>query len=159
MAEKNPKAETKPTLYDPFADLDPFERWNPFRSLIGPRWARGAEDPIFAQLQRSVSPAVDISEDDDAYHVTVELPGSSKNDITVEVKDDVLTVRGEKKSERQDRKEQPRRVERFYGAFSRSFTLPPNAASDRIAASFENGVLALSIPKREEAKPRVVSVR
>lgn len=159
MADKNPKSETRLAVSDPFADLDPFERWNPFRPLFGSRGARNAEDPIFAQLQRSVSPPVDIAEDDDAYHVSVELPGASKSDLTIEVKDDLLTVRGEKKSERQDRKEHPRRVERFYGAFSRSFTLPPNAAADRISASFENGVLALAIPKREEAKPRVVSVR
>ncbi len=159
MAEKEKKSsETKPALYDPFTDLDFFERWSPFRTLLAPR-ARWAEDPWFAQSARSVSPSVDITEDDDAYHVSVELPGATRSDVTVEVKDDVLTVRGEKRNERQDKKEQARRVERFYGSFSRSFTLPSNAAADRVSASFENGVLQIAIPKREEAKPRIVSIR
>ena len=106
-----------------------------------------------------LAPAIDVSEDDGHYVVSVELPGVGKDDVTVECHDGVLTIRGEKKSEREEKKEKSRYLERSYGAFSRSFTLPPNADPDRIQASFKDGVLTVTIAKTEEAKPRVISIK
>ena len=104
-------------------------------------------------------PAVDVSEDDAKYCITVELPGASKDDVTVEHHDNMLTIRGEKKSEREEKKEQRRYVERTFGSFSRSFSLPADADADQVKATFENGVLTLAIPKTEADKPRVVAIK
>jgi HSP20 family protein len=79
--------------------------------------------------------------------------------VTVELEDDLLGIRGEKRNEREDKKEKRRLVERSYGAFSRSFTLPSNADPDRIDATFKDGVLTVTIAKRPEAKPRVVDIK
>ena len=100
-----------------------------------------------------------IVEDGDRYVVTIELPGTKKEDVTVEMSDRVLTIRGEKRNEREEKKEHSRWVERSYGSFSRSFTLPANAVGDRVKASFEDGVLTVHVPKSEEAKPRTISIK
>lgn len=104
-------------------------------------------------------PAIDVAETESEYVVTVELPGCKREDVSLEVRGDVLSVRGEKRNERASRKEQALWMERRYGAFSRSLVLPPSAAGDRIAASFCDGVLAIEIPKREEAKPKQIAIR
>jgi HSP20 family protein len=102
---------------------------------------------------------VDISEDDGNYIVTAELPGTKREDVTVELEDDVLTIRGEKRNERDEKKEKRRIVERSYGTFSRSFTLPANADGEKVSAKFDNGVLTVTIAKRPETKPRVVDIK
>ena len=104
-------------------------------------------------------PAVDVHEDDKGYTLSVELPGSKKDDIDVELDGNVLTIRGEKKSEREEKKERAHYVERRFGSFSRSFSLPPDAEGDRIDASFQDGVLTLRVPKSAESKPRTISIR
>ena len=81
------------------------------------------------------------------------------SDVTVEAEGNVLTIRGEKRSEQEEKKERARWTERSYGSFSRSFTLPPNAESERVAASFRDGVLSIEIPKSEEAKPKIISIK
>jgi HSP20 family protein len=108
---------------------------------------------------RLLAPSVDVTEDDANYIVTAELPGTKREDVTVELEDDVLTVRGEKRNEREEKKEKRRFVERSYGTFSRSFTLPANADPERVSASFKDGVLTVSIGKRPETKPRVVDIK
>jgi len=97
--------------------------------------------------------------DDDKYVITAEVPGAGKDDVTLEVHDNVLTLRGEKRSEREEKKEQVRYVERSYGSFSRSFTLPSNADANRVTADFKDGVLRVEVPKAAEAKPKVISIR
>ena len=104
-------------------------------------------------------PAIDVSEDDGNYVVTAELPGVKREDVNVELEEDVLTIRGEKRSEREEKKEKRRFVERSYGTFSRSFTLPANADPERVSAAFKDGVLTVTIGKRPEAKPRVVDIK
>lgn len=105
-------------------------------------------------------PAVDISETDDEYVFTAELPGMSKDDVTVEVENGVLTIRGEKHSERKSEKNEKRRyVERRYGSFSRSFTLPSDAKDDAVKASYEGGVLTIEVGRSEDKKPRVISIK
>ena len=150
MAEK----EERPLVrFDPFEDFDVFGRWGPFRGRAGlPRVSEESRPGRFL-------PAVDVSEDDNRYVITVEVPGTKKDDVTVEVHDNVLTIRGEKRSEREEEKEHRRWVERSYGTFSRSFTLANNAAGDRVKASFSDGVLTIEVPKEEESKPKVISIK
>ncbi|MBW2287482.1 MAG: Hsp20/alpha crystallin family protein [Deltaproteobacteria bacterium] len=106
---------------------------------------------------RAWSPAVDVAESEDRYIVTVELPGSSKDDISLECHDNVLTIKGEKRNEREENEEHHHYVERSFGSFTRSFRMPPDA-SDDIKAKFRDGVLTVSVQKHEEKKPRVVSI-
>jgi len=144
--------EDRLTLWDPFRELDLFPDWHPFRSLG--LWPMRGQ----AMGETSLRPAVDVAETDEHYVVTAEVPGIRREDLTVELKDNVLTIRGEKHSERSEKGEQRRWSERVYGSFVRSFTLPANADPDRVSASFQDGVLTLEIQKREEAKPKVIHI-
>jgi len=140
-------------------------RWRPFGELEAwPRWF--AEGPFsnaflrsWGEQDRAFLPAMDVSEADGHYAITVELPGSRKDDVHVELHEGMLTIRGEKKSEREEKKEQRRYVERSYGSFRRSFRLPSDADAGRLDASFKDGVLTITIPKTEEAKPRTIAVK
>lgn len=147
------------TRRDPFAELDPFGR-SFARGWPGSPWR--LLDDFFGDVAtrtRAFAPSVDVCESNDEYVVTAELPGAKPEDVTVELHEGLLTIRGEKRSERDEHKEHARYVERVFGSFSRSFTLPQNADGDKIQASFENGVLTLRVPKREEAKPRTISIQ
>jgi len=145
-------------LRDPFSELDLFERLAPFARGIG-RGSLGdlVGDP--AASGRTFAPAVDISENEDAFIVAAELPGTKPEDVQVEVHDGVLTLRGEKKSERTSENEHARYVERSFGSFSRSFRLPENADADKVEAGYGEGVLTLTIGKRAEARPRTVEIQ
>jgi len=105
------------------------------------------------------TPAVDIAERDDAYLVKVELPGVNKDEVKITLESNILTIRGEKKQEQETKKENYHRVERSYGSFQRSFTLPTTVKSDKIDASYKDGVLMVTLPKAEEAKPKQIEVR
>ncbi len=158
--EKKAQEEERGALaaWEPFAGL---REWRPFGMGLSTRLDRLLRDleDEWPMARRGWMPALDVNETDDEYAITVELPGARKEDVTVEFEEGMLTIRGEKKSEREEKKEQQRFVERRYGTFSRSFSLPRDADGDRIQASFENGVLTLNIPKSEEAKPRTVSIK
>jgi HSP20 family protein len=163
MAEKHEEETRALTGWHPFGELAPLARWDPFRGLVGRRrFSRLLED-IFGELPFArgelLTPALDLHETDGEYVVTVELPGVRKEDVTVEMAEGVLTVRGEKKSEREEKKERSRWLERSYGSFSRSFTLPANATPDRIDASYKDGILTLRIGKREETKPKTIAIK
>jgi HSP20 family protein len=109
------------------------------------------------RLQRWV-PAMDLVEADDHFVLKADLPGLGEDDVSIEVQDNVLTVSGERRSE-QERKERGwHRIERSFGRFSRSLTLPEGVNAEAISASFENGVLEVRIPKPEERKPRRISI-
>lgn len=162
MTEPQQKESQSLTRWDPFEELEAFARWSPFRELGRHGRLRRFMDEIFGE--RSLArgeplPALDIHESDAEYVVTVELPGVSKDEVTVEVNDGVLTVRGEKTSDKEEKKERSRWVERVYGSFHRAFTLPANAAGDRIDASFKNGLLTVRIPKLEKTKPKTIAVK
>ncbi len=103
-------------------------------------------------------PAVDIVEKENDFLVSVELPGVDRNDVKITLQDDVLTVRGEKKQEKEEKGENVHRVERCYGVFQRSFTLPSSLKSDKIEASYDKGVLTIQLPKVEEVKPKQIEV-
>ena len=111
-----------------------------------------------APAVRSWSPNVDISESSDGYTLTAELPGVAKQDVHVTVVEGRLTLRGEKKQETQEEKENTHRVERTYGSFTRSFDLPQAVNAEKITASFKNGVLSIGVPKAEEAKPKQIEI-
>ena len=104
------------------------------------------------------APPCDIYEDGDCIIVKAEVPGIDRNDIDVQVENNVLTLRGERKREKEVRSENLYRTERSYGAFSRSFTLPVSVDTGRIKAEYKDGVLHVTLPKVEEAKPRKIKV-
>jgi HSP20 family protein len=142
---------------DPFAEL---ADWRPFFGPLFGREGRNLLEEVWGRSAAGrLAPSVDISEDDGNYIVTAELPGTKREDVTVELEDDVLTIRGEKRNERDEKKEKRRIVERSYGTFSRSFTLPSNADGEKVTASFKDGVLTVTIGKRPETKPRVVDIK
>ena len=103
-------------------------------------------------------PAVDILEADDHVEIRAEIPGLTEKDVHVSVTDDVLTLKGEKKHESEEKDRKYHRVERSYGRFQRSFTLPANLNPEDIKAKFTNGVLTVSIPKVEEVKPKEIQI-
>jgi len=144
---------------DPFADL---ESWDPFGMLSLrarlPRWT----DEFFGEQGgsgRLLAPAIDVSESEDAYDISVEVAGVKKDDLVVECKDGVLSIRGEKKSERDEKKSSARILERTYGAFSRSLSLPADADPDKVEATYRDGVLHIALRKRPEAKARSVAIK
>ena len=142
---------------DPFAEL---ADWRPFFGPLFGREGRNLLEEVWGRSAAGrLAPSVDVTEDEGNYIVTAELPGTKREDVTVELEDEVLTIRGEKRNERDEKKEKRRIVERSYGTFSRSFTLPSNADGERISAKFENGVLTVTIAKRPETKPRVVDIK
>jgi HSP20 family protein len=100
----------------------------------------------------SFTPRVDVTEDNNNLYVHAEVPGVEKNDIKINIVGDVLTISGEKKSEQKDEGKNYYRIERNYGSFSRSFTLPSEVVTDKIAAEYKDGVLNITLPKTEEAK-------
>ena len=138
-------------------------RWNPIRQLADMEVDRlGC---MFDELWGSAAepgrwvPAVDIYETD-SHEVVVraELPGMTREDIQLTVERNVLTISGERRYTPEIRRDQFHRLERLSGPFSRSFTLPPTLDSAKIAAAYEDGVLTVTLPQREEAKPRQISV-
>jgi len=133
--------------------------WNPFgEEYFSPeRFFR--EWSVPSQRAGRLAPAVDVAESESGFSVTVELPGVKREDVTVEVHENVLSIRGEKKSEREEKKDKTHWVERTYGSFSRSFTLPPSAVTDELKATFKDGVLSIEIPKKEEVKARQISIK
>jgi HSP20 family protein len=110
-------------------------------------------------MQGSWSPSVDIYENKDQIVLEAELPGMKPEDVHISIENNVLTVHGERKFEKKDEKDNFHRVERSYGSFTRSFTLPPTVSSEAADAVFENGVLRLTLAKREEAKPRRIEIK
>lgn len=104
------------------------------------------------------SPPVDISESDNHVEIRAEVPGLSQDDVSVSVTENVLTLKGEKKQESEVKDETVHRVERAYGRFHRSFTLPKSLQTDGAKASFKDGVLTLSIPKVEQPKPKEIQI-
>ena len=111
-----------------------------------------------ARPARPAKPALDISERKDAYLVTVELPGVNPDDLEVTLEDGVLTIQGERRFASESSDQQFHRVERRYGTFRRTVTLPTRTKANEIAASFEQGVLEVVVPKAEEACPRKIQI-
>ena len=145
-------------------------RWEPFRDLmtvqdrmnrIFDEAFRGAGRPAGEEdwaLGGAWAPAVDIYEHEGNLVLKAELPGIDPKDVDVKVENNVLTLQGERRFESEVKREQYHRVERAYGGFSRSFTLPSVVDTEKIKAEFKDGVLRVSLPQREEAKPKQISI-
>ena len=144
-------------------------RWEPFRDLqaVQERLNR-VFDEAFRGVPRggddewalggSWAPSVDIFEHEGNLVLKAELPGVDPKDVDVRVENNVLTLRGERKFETEVKKEKYHRVERAYGTFSRSFTLPNVVDTEKIKAEFKDGMLQVTLPKREEAKPKQIQI-
>lgn len=104
------------------------------------------------------TPAVDVQETDDAYLLEAELPGLNKDDVNVSFEDGVLTLTGERKFEEETEEKNYRRIERRYGTFSRSFNLGRHIDSDKVEATFKDGLLTVTVPKTEAVKPRTIEI-
>ena len=126
-----------------------------FEELMGRGLRRLAEDD---RVRGSWSPAVNILERKDAIVITADLPGLKAEDVDVTVDNGVLTIRGERRLEEASEGETYHRVERVYGVFERTFTLPNSVDVNTIDAKFRNGEMVVTLPKREESKPRAVKV-
>jgi HSP20 family protein len=146
------------TRWDPFRDLLSIqdEMNNLFNRVYGDRSpSEGGQE----QRQRVWAPALDIAEQKDAYLVHVELAGVKPDDLEISLEDGLLTIQGERHTVQESSEQQFHRVERRYGRFRRSITLPSQVQADAIEASFEDGVLTVRVPKAEEAKPRKINVQ
>jgi HSP20 family protein len=119
--------------------------------------ARPSEDAPQAAV-RAWQPRVDILETERAYEIRAELPGVPREDVNIAVDDNVLTVSGERKLEKDVNKESYHRIERVYGSFTRSFTLPTSVDSTQVEAKLENGLLTVVVPKAAEAQPRKIEI-
>ena len=146
--------------------INTLTRWEPFRELEelqnrlstivsrAPRQS-GREDMTIADWV----PTADITEDDKEYLIRAELPDLRKEDVKVTVENGVLTISGERKFEKEEKQKKYHRVERAYGRFVRSFTLPDDADADGVKADFKDGMLTVHLPKNEQAKPKQIEVK
>ena len=144
------------TKWDPFRELrDTADRLN---GLFGSRYVQSEGNGKETLTRADWTPSVDITEDDTNYLIEVELPGVEKDGVSVSVENEVLSIRGERKFEREENGAKVHRVERSFGSFLRTFRVPDDADGDAVAASFKNGVLTVTLPKAEKAKPRQIEV-
>jgi HSP20 family protein len=104
-------------------------------------------------------PPCDVFEDKDAVKIVAEVPGVRPEDVKLSLENNLLTIRGEKRQQAEERTERVHRYERSYGAFERSFALPSTVDPDKITANYENGILTVAIPKAERARPREIPVK
>ncbi|MCP9462040.1 MAG: Hsp20/alpha crystallin family protein [Nitrospira sp.] len=143
-------------------------RWDPFRELedmserLNRVFARSPVRATGAKEHLTVAdwiPTVDISETDDEYLIKAELPEVKKEDVRVTVEDGVLTMHGERRQEKEEKGRKYHRVERSYGSFVRSFTLPESVDETGVKAEYKDGVLNLHLPKVEKVKPKAIEVK
>lgn len=133
-------------------------RWDPFRDLTS------VEEEFDRLVGRAFSrsawvPALDVRETDDRFELTVDLPGIEPDDVTVNYEDGTLSISGKREFSKEESGETWHRVERGFGTFARQVRLPRTADAERIEASFDRGVLTVSVPKTEAAKPRTIEVK
>ena len=148
---------SRTTEWNPFQELQDFE--NRLAGFFGRTSVRTNGDKQEAISIADWAPLVDISEDEKEYLVKAELPEVKKEDVRVTVENGVLSISGERKIEKEEKDKKYHRVERAYGRFERSFTLPEGADGTKITAEFKEGVLKVHLPKAETAKPKSVTVK
>ena len=141
-------------------------RWDPYRELntLQDRMNRLFRDSVAAETQdqslatSAFAPAVDVYEDEHNITLKLEVPGVDEKDINVNVENNTLTVHGERKFEKEEKEENFRRVERQYGSFTRSFTLPTTVDAEKVSANYDKGILKITLAKKAEAKPKQIKV-
>jgi len=140
--------------WDPFRDLGMLQdRMNRLFDDAGRTWRN--DEPA---ATTSWSPAVDIFETEGEIVVKAELPGMDRKDITLHLENNVLSLRGERKFEKETKDENYHRIERSYGTFSRSFAIPATVDEEKIRADYKDGVLKIILPKKEQAKPKQIKI-
>ena len=131
-----------------------------FRREMDRLWDRVlGETPFAGKLAEEWAPSVDISEANDNFVVKAELPGLDPEDVNVSISGDILTIKGEKKKETEDKDEHHHYIERYAGSFQRVFQLPSGVKGDEIKATFEKGILKITLPKVEEAKKKKIEIK
>jgi HSP20 family protein len=147
------------TRWDPFKELEEMEQrlstWFGRAPMRADRADRDKEALTVAEW----APLVDITEDEKEYLIKAELPEMKKEDVKLTVQDNVLTISGERKYEKEEKGKKYHRVERAYGSFMRSFTLPEDSDGAKVSADYKDGVLQIHLPKSEKAKPKSVDVK
>lgn len=142
-------------------------QWRPFREVSRLRsemdrlWDEyfGSRRQAFRPLEEAWLPAVDVSETEDKITVKAEIPGMEAKDIDISVSGDTLTIKGEKKTETEEKEENYHVVERSYGSFRRAMKLPASVDADKVEATYKNGVLSVVLPKKEEVKPKAIEIK
>ncbi|HSN68076.1 MAG TPA: Hsp20/alpha crystallin family protein [Thermoanaerobaculia bacterium] len=145
---------TNLTRFNPNQDFRTFQ--HQMNRLFEPFLGRVADDESL--VSGTWAPPVDVMEEKDAIRVVAELPGMKKEDIEIQFENGVLTIRGQRAIEKDSSDKTFHRVERVYGNFVRSFTLPRSVDADKIDATYRDGVLDVRVPKKEEAKPRQIAI-
>jgi HSP20 family protein len=146
----------KLTTWTPFRELDELEnRLGTFFRRGFPRWTDKAETLELPEW----SPQVDISEDEKEYLVKADLPEMKKEDIKVTFENGLLSISGERKTEKEEKKKTYHRIERSYGKFERTFTMPEDADATKLAAEFKDGVLKVRMPKNPAEKPKPIQIK
>jgi len=141
-------------------------RWEPFRDLMTTqrefdRLFKEAFTPLFGEgdiSTRTWAPPVDIFETENDIVLKAELPGVDPKDVEVKVEDNTLYLKGERKFEKEVKDESYHRIERSYGSFARSFSLPNSINAEKVKGEYKDGLLTLTLPKREEAKPKTIKI-
>ena len=142
------------TGFDPFREM--FDLQRGINRLFEDAFGKTSQEEVGLS---SWTPAADIYENEEAFLLKLELPEVKREDVKVNLNDNVLTISGERRLENEEKHDNYHRIERSYGQFYRSFTLPPNVNPEGINAEFRDGVLRLTLPKREEAKPKQIEVK
>ena len=141
----------------------PITRWDPFREVVA---LQNRVNSLFRDMNEGDSPlttasfvpAVDIYEDNSKVVLKLEVPGIEENDLDVRVENNTLTVRGERKFDKEEKEENFHRIERRYGSFYRAFTLPTTVDAEHINAAYDNGILKIELNKKPEAQPKQIRV-
>lgn len=139
--------------YNPFRDLRAMQEQ--MNRLLDMAWNRESGEELREGIWQ---PPVDIYEDENSVVIKAELPGVDQKEIDIRIEDNTLTLRGERKHSQDVKKENYHRVERFYGTFQRSFSLPHTIDQEHVKAACDQGVLTITLPKREEKKPKQINV-
>lgn len=143
------------TRWEPFREMEDLQnRLSTFFTRMPVRRTNGKESITLPEW----TPLADITEDEREYVIKAELPELRKEDVKVTVENGVLTISGERKFEKDEKKKKYHRVERGYGSFVRTFTLPDDATADKVKAEFKHGILEVHLPKNERAKPKQIEV-
>jgi HSP20 family protein len=142
-------------------------RWRPTHDLTSMReemnrlfdnFFSGLPERRRGLLESEWAPSIDVAETDEDIVVTAELPGVKQEEVDITIADDVLTLKGEKKEEKEVKEKNYHRIERSYGSFQRSISLPTGTKADEAKASYKDGILCITIPKAEEAKPKQIKI-
>jgi HSP20 family protein len=138
--------------------FEPYREFTTLQDRLNRLFRDSFGDNQDALSTSNFSPAVDVYEDEHTVNLKIEVPGVDEKDLDIRVENNTLTVHGERKFEKEEKEENFRRVERQYGSFTRSFTLPQTVDAENVSANYDKGVLKITLPKKAEAKPKQIKV-